>query len=62
MSYAVEIIAVMALSSSLGAAEPATDDYRNLRRHPDAVTVITETGTVALVGAQRASGAAPASA
>ena len=49
MSYSVEIMAIMALSSSLVAAEPAADGYRDLRRHPDAVTVITETGTVALV-------------
>ena len=50
MSYSVEIIAIMALSSSLAAAEPAADGYRDLHRHPDAVTVVTETGTVALAG------------
>ena len=49
MSHALDLMAIMALCSCLAAAEPAADGYRNLRRHPDAVTVITETGTVDLV-------------
>ncbi len=50
MLHAVDVIAIMLLCSCLSAAEPAADGYRNVRRHPDAVTVITERGTVNLVG------------
>ncbi len=50
MSYAFKIVAIMVLGGGPAAAEPAADGYRDLRRHPDAVTVITETGAVDLAG------------
>jgi alpha-galactosidase len=48
MSYALDIMAIVVLSSC--AAEPAADGYRNLCRHPDAVTVVTESRAVDLAG------------
>ncbi|MGO8750719.1 MAG: hypothetical protein ACLQNE_32615 [Thermoguttaceae bacterium] len=48
MSYALDIIALVVLSSCAAATEPATDGYRNVCRHPDTVTVVTETRAVDL--------------
>jgi alpha-galactosidase len=48
---AISLATLFAIAVSLNAADPATDGYRDLGRHPDEVTVITETGAVTLNGA-----------